>query len=152
VVKDFKEFIMRGNVVDMAVGIIIGVAFGAVVKALVDDVIMPPIGLILGNVDFSNLFITLKAGKVAAPYASLAAAKAAGAVTLNYGVFINTIVSFLIVSFAVFLLVRVVNQLRREEAPPAPPDTKACPYCLSLIPVNATRCPHCTSELAVGAT
>jgi large conductance mechanosensitive channel len=145
--KDFKEFIMRGNVVDMAVGIIIGVAFGAVVKALVDDVIMPPIGLILGNVDFSNLFLTLKTGKIAAPYASLAAAKAAGAVTLNYGVFINTIVSFLIVSFAVFLLVRVVNRLRREEVTPPPPDTKACPFCLSEIAVKATRCPHCTSEL-----
>jgi large conductance mechanosensitive channel len=146
--KDFKEFAMRGNVVDMAVGIIIGAAFGAVIKSLVADVIMPPIGLLLGNVDFSNLFITLKAGKVAGPYLSLAAAQAAGAVTLNLGLFINTIVSFVIVAFAVFLLVRGINQLRREqEAPPAAPTTKECPYCLSEIPLKATRCPHCTSEL-----
>jgi large conductance mechanosensitive channel len=146
--KDFKEFVMRGNVVDMAVGIIIGVAFGAVVKSLVADVIMPPIGLLLGNVDFSNLFITLKAGKVAGPYISLAAARAAGAVTLNWGVFINTIVSFVIVAFSVFVLVRGINRLRREpEEPPAIPDTKACPYCLSEIPLKASRCPHCTSEL-----
>jgi large conductance mechanosensitive channel len=146
--KDFKEFVMRGNVVDMAVGIVIGVAFGAVIKSLVADVIMPPIGLLLGNVDFSNLFITLKAGKVAGPYVSLAAAQAAGAVTLNLGLFINTIVSFVIVAFAVFLLVRGINQLRREqEAPPAAPTTKECPYCLSEIPLKASRCPHCTSEL-----
>ncbi len=148
--KDFKEFVMRGNVVDMAVGIIIGVAFGAVVKSLVDDVIMPPIGLLLGNVNFSNLFITLKAGKVAGPYVSLAAAKSAGAVTLNYGVFINTIVSFVILAFSVFILVRMINRLRRElEKPPAPttPDTRPCPYCLSEIPLKASRCPHCTSEL-----
>jgi large conductance mechanosensitive channel len=148
VLKDFKEFVMRGSVVDMAVGIIIGAAFGAVIKSLVADVIMPPIGLLLGNVDFSNLFVTLKAGKVAGPYVSLAAAQAAGAVTLNLGLFINTIVSFVIVAFAVFLLVRGVNQLRREqEAPPAVPTTKECPYCLSEIPLQASRCPHCTSEL-----
>jgi large conductance mechanosensitive channel len=147
--KDFKEFAMRGNVVDMAVGIVIGVAFGAVIKSLVADVLMPPIGLLLGNVDFSNLFITLKAGKVAGPYVSLAAAQAAGAVTLNLGVFINTIISFIIVAFAVFLLVRGINQLRREqEAPPAAPATRECPYCLVEIPLKATRCPHCTSELA----
>jgi large conductance mechanosensitive channel len=146
--KDFKEFAMRGNVVDMAVGIVIGAAFGTVIKSLVADVIMPPIGLLLGNVDFSNLFITLKAGKVAGPYLSLAAAQAAGAVTLNLGLFINTIVSFVIVAFAVFLLVRGINQLRREqEAPPAAPTTKECPYCLSEIPLKASRCPHCTSEL-----
>ena len=146
--KDFKEFAMRGNVVDMAVGIVIGAAFGTVIKSLVADVIMPPIGLLLGNVDFSNLFITLKAGKVAGPYISLAAAQAAGAVTLNLGLFINTIVSFVIVAFAVFLLVRGINQLRREqEAPPAAPTTKECPYCLSEIPLKASRCPHCTSEL-----
>ena len=146
--KDFKEFAMRGNVVDMAVGIVIGAAFGAVIKSLVADVIMPPIGLLLGNVDFSNLFITLKAGKVAGPYVSLAAAQAAGAVTLNLGLFINTIVSFVIVAFAVFLLVRGINQLRREqEAPPAAPTTRECPYCLSEIPLKASRCPHCTSEL-----
>jgi large conductance mechanosensitive channel len=146
--KDFKEFVMRGNVVDMAVGIIIGVAFGAVVKSLVADVIMPPIGLLLGNVDFSNLFITLKAGKVAGPYLSLASAKSAGAVTLNFGVFINTVVSFVIVAFSVFILVRGINRMRREkEEPPPIPDTKACPYCLSEIPLKASRCPHCTSEL-----
>jgi large conductance mechanosensitive channel len=146
--KDFKEFVMRGNVVDMAVGVIIGVAFGAVVKSLVDVVIMPPIGLLLGNVDFSSLFITLKAGKVAGPYLSLASAKSAGAVTLNYGVFINTIVSFIIVAFSVFILVRWVNRLQRKpEEPAAVSDTRVCPYCLSEIPLKASRCPHCTSEL-----
>ena len=145
--KEFKEFAMRGNAVDMAVGIIIGVAFGAVVKSLVADVITPPIGLLLGNVDFTNLFITLKVGKVAGPYASLAAAKAAGAVTLNIGLFINAIISFVIVAFAVFLLIKGLNRLQREkEAPPA--TTKTCPYCASEIPLAATRCPHCTSELS----
>jgi large conductance mechanosensitive channel len=145
--KEFKEFAMRGNVVDMAVGIIIGVAFGAVVKSLVADVITPPIGLLVGNVDFTNLFITIKAGKVAGPYASLAAAKAAGAVTLNIGLFINSLISFIIVAFAVFLLIKGLNRLQREkEAPPA--TTKTCPYCASEIPLAATRCPHCTSELS----
>jgi large conductance mechanosensitive channel len=147
--KDFKEFAMRGNVVDMAVGIIIGAAFGTVVKSLVADIIMPPIGLLLGNVDFTNLFITLKAGKVVGPYASLAAAQAAGAVTLNIGVFINTIISFLIVAYAVFLIIRGMNRLQRgQEAPPAAA-TKECPHCASEIPLKATRCPHCTSELGV---
>lgn len=146
--KDFKEFAMRGNVLDMAVGIIIGAAFGTIVNSLVQDVIMPPIGLLLGNVDFSNLFVVLKEGKVAGPYASLAAAKSAGAVTINAGVFINTIISFVIVAFAVFLLVRAVNQLKRQEqAPPPVPTTKECPYCYSSIPIKATRCPQCTSEL-----
>ena len=147
--KEFKEFAMRGNVVDMAVGIIIGAAFGTIITSLVADVLMPPIGLLLGNIDFANLFIVLKEGaKAAAPYASLAAAKAAGAVTINYGFFINTVISFLIVAFAVFLLVRSVNKLKRqEEAPPAVPTTKECPHCVSTIPVKATRCPHCTSEL-----
>lgn len=146
--KDFKEFVMRGNVVDMAVGIIIGAAFGTIVNSLVSDVIMPPIGLILGNVDFASLFIVLKDGKVAGPYESLAAAKAAGAVTVNYGLFMNTIINFLIVVFAVFLLVRNINKLRREkEAPPAMPTTKECPYCLSVVSIKATRCAHCTSEL-----
>jgi large conductance mechanosensitive channel len=150
--KEFKEFVMRGNVVDMAVGIIIGAAFGTVVKSLVADVIMPPIGLLLGNVDFANLFLMLQAGKVAGPYASLAAAQAAGAVTLNLGMFINTIVSFVIVAFAVYLVVRGVNRLRREqEAPAAAPSTRECPYCLSEISLMATRCPHCTSELGAAS-
>jgi large conductance mechanosensitive channel len=147
--KDFKEFVVRGNVVDMAVGIVIGAAFGAIVKSFVDDVLMPPIGLLLGNVDFTSLFITLKEGaKAAGPYASLAAAKAAGAVTLNLGIFINTVISFLIIAFAVFLVIKSLNRMKREEAaPPAPPATKECPYCLSAIPLKASRCPHCTSEL-----
>lgn len=146
--KDFKEFAMRGNVLDMAVGIIIGAAFGTIVNSLVQDMIMPPIGLLLGNVDFSNLFVVLKEGKVAGPYASLAAAKSAGAVTINIGVFINTIISFLIVAFSVFLLIRAVNQLKRQEqAPPPPQTTKECGYCFSTIPIKATRCPQCTSEL-----
>jgi len=146
--KEFKEFAMKGNVLDMAVGIIIGAAFGTIVNSLVQDVIMPPIGLLLGNVDFSNIFVVLKEGKVAGPYASMAAAKSAGAVTINFGVFVNTIISFLIVAFAVFLLVRTVNRLRRqEEAPPAVPTTKECTYCFSSIPIKATRCPQCTSEL-----
>jgi len=146
--KEFKEFAMRGNVVDMAVGIIIGAAFGTIVKSLVTDVIMPPIGLLLGNVDFSNLFLVLKDGATAGPYASLNDAQAAGAVSLNYGVFINTIISFLIVAFAVFLLIRGINKLKRkEEAPPPEPTTKDCPYCFSRISIKATRCPQCTSEL-----
>jgi large conductance mechanosensitive channel len=146
--KEFKEFAMRGNVVDMAVGIIIGAAFGTIVKSLVADVIMPPIGLLLGNVDFSNLFVVLKEGATAGPFASLAEAQKAGAVTLNYGVFINTIISFLIVAFAVFLLVRGMNKMKREEeAPPAEPTTKECPYCLSTIPIMAKRCAFCTSEV-----
>ncbi len=147
--KEFKEFAMRGNVVDMAVGIVIGAAFGTIVKSLVADVLMPPIGLALGNVDFANLFIILKHGaEVAGPYASLADAQAAGAVSLNYGTFINTIISFIIVAFAVFMLIRSINRLRRkEEAPPPEPTTKECPHCFSTIPIKATRCPMCTSEL-----
>ena len=146
--KEFKEFAMRGNVVDMAVGIVIGAAFGVIVKSLVSDVIMPPIGLLLGNVDFENLFAVLKQGATAGPYASLADAKAAGAVSMNYGVFINTIISFAIVAFAVFLMIRQINKLKRkEEAPPPEPTTKECPYCFSTIPIKATRCGHCTSEL-----
>jgi large conductance mechanosensitive channel len=146
--KEFKEFVLRGNVMDMAVGIIIGAAFGTIVASLVSDIIMPPIGLLLGGVDFSNLFILLKAGSPAAPYASLADAQAAGAVTINYGVFINAVVSFLIVAFVIFLLIRSINRLRwEEEAPPAEPTTKECPFCLSTIPIKATRCAHCTSEL-----
>ncbi len=146
--KEFKEFAMKGSMVDMAVGIIIGAAFGTIISSLVADIIMPPIGLLLGNVDFANLFALLKEGKVPGPYGSLAIAKAAGAVTLNYGVFINTIVSFLIIAFSVFLIVRNINKLRRqEEASPAVPTTKECPYCLSVIPVKAVKCGHCTSEL-----
>ena len=145
--KEFKAFIMRGNVLDLAVGIIIGAAFGSIVKSFVDDVIMPPIGLALGNVDFADLFVLLKEGpKAAAPYASLADAQAAGAVTINYGMFINNIVTFLIVAFAVFLVVRIANRLRPPEAAAAP-NTKDCPYCRMAIPVAATRCPQCTSEL-----
>jgi large conductance mechanosensitive channel len=146
--KEFREFAMRGNVVDMAVGIIVGAAFGTIVNSLVADVIMPPIGLLLGNVDFSNLFVVLKEGKVAAPYASLAAAKAAGAVSLNIGLFLNTIINFIILAFAVFLVIRSINQIRRKEEAPSPvPTTKDCPHCFTAIPIKATRCPHCTSEL-----
>jgi large conductance mechanosensitive channel len=147
--KEFKEFAMRGNVVDMAVGIIIGAAFGTIINSLVADVIMPPIGLLLGNIDFSNLFVVLKEGaKVPPPYESLTAAKAAGATSINYGVFINTIITFLIVAFAVFLLIRTVNRLKRqEETLPGIPTTKECSYCFSTIPVKAMRCPHCTSDL-----
>lgn len=146
--KEFKEFAMRGNVVDMAVGIVIGAAFGTIVNSLVQDVIMPPIGVLLGNIDFSNFFAVLKEGKVAGPYPSVAAAKAAGAVTMNYGVFINTVITFVIVAFAVFLLVKTINKMKRqEEAAPAAPTTKECTYCFSAIPIKATRCPNCTSEL-----
>ena len=143
--KEFKEFAMRGNVVDLAVGIIIGGAFGTIVKSLVDDVIMPPIGLALGNVDFSDLFVMLKEGTKTPPYSTLAEAQAAGAVTVNYGLFVNSVITFLIVAFAVFLLVRTINRLK---APPAPArTTKDCPFCRMPIPVGATRCPECTSEL-----
>ncbi len=145
--KEFKEFAMRGNVVDMAVGIIIGAAFGSIVSSLVADVIMPPIGMLLGNVDFSNLFAVLKEGAAAGPYASLAAAKAAGAVTINYGVFINAIINFLIVALAIFFLIRGLNRLKRKEEAPAEVTTKECPQCLSTIPLKASRCPHCTSQL-----
>lgn len=143
--KEFKEFALRGNVVDMAVGIIIGAAFGTIIASLVSEVLMPPIGLLLGNMDFSNLFLVLKEGKAAGPYATVAAAKAAGAVTLNYGLFVNTVVNFLIVAFAIFFLIRGMNALKKKEA--AQPTTKECPHCLSAIPVKATRCGHCTSEL-----
>jgi len=142
--KEFKEFAMRGNVLDMAIGIIIGAAFGKIVTSLVSDVIMPPIGLLLGKLDFSNLYFNLSGQ----PYASLAAAKAAGASTINYGLFINTVIDFIIVAFVIFLLIRQVNKLRRQpEVAAAVPTTKECPYCLSVIPIKAVRCPHCTSEL-----
>jgi large conductance mechanosensitive channel len=146
--KEFKEFAMRGNVLDMAIGIVIGAAFGAIVSSFVADVIMPPIGLLLGDIDFSNLFVILKEGKVPGPHESLAAAKEAGAVTINYGLFLNTIISFLIVAFAIFLVVKNVNRMKREQqAPPAAPTTKECPFCLSTIPIKAVKCAHCTAEL-----
>lgn len=146
--KEFKEFAVKGSVVDMAVGIIIGAAFGTIVKSLVADVIMPPIGLALGNVDFANLFVVLKQGSPAGPYPSLAEAQAAGAVSVNYGSFINTIIAFIIIAFCVFLLIRNINKMKREaEEPPAEPTTKECPYCFSTIPIPATRCGFCTSDL-----
>ena len=140
--KEFKEFAMRGNVLDMAVGIIIGAAFGKIITSFVGDILMPPLGLLLGKVDFSNLFISLSG-----QYPSLVAAKAAGAPTVNYGVFLNTVLDFLIVAFAIFLLIRQVNRFMPKPAPAAPPATKDCPYCLSAVPAKATRCLHCTSDL-----
>lgn len=150
--KEFKEFALRGNVIDMAVGIIIGAAFGTIISSLVNDVIMPPIGLLLGDVDFADLFVLLKEGDPVSPYATLVDAQAAGAVTLNYGVFINAVVSFLIVAFVIFMLVRTVNRLRREEeeAAPAEPTTQECPYCKSTIPLGAVRCAYCTAHLPLG--
>ena len=147
--KEFKEFAVKGNMIDMAVGIIIGAAFGTIIKSLVADVIMPPIGLMLGNVDFSNLYIVLKEGaKVAAPYASLADANAAGAVTLRYGQFLNTIISFLIIAFSVFMLIKRVNSMKKEVVvAPAEPTTKDCGKCFSTISIKATRCPNCTTEM-----
>ena len=146
--KEFKEFAMRGNVVDMAVGIIIGAAFGSIVKSLVADIIMPPIGLLLGNVDFSNLFAVIKQGTVAGTFATVAEAQKAGAVTINYGMFINTVISFLIVAFAVFLLVKGINSLKRqEEAPPEEPTTKECPHCFSEISIKANRCAFCAADI-----
>ena len=142
--REFKEFAMRGNVLDMAIGIIIGAAFGKIITSAVSDILMPPIGLLLGRLDFSSLFINLS-GK---PYASLAEAKAAGAATVNYGVFINTVVDFLIVAFAIFLLIRQVNRMkRRQEAPPPAATTRECPLCLSTIPLKAKRCAHCIADL-----
>ena len=144
--KEFKEFAMKGNVLDMAVGIIIGAAFGVIITSLVNDVIMPPIGLLLGNVDFANIFAVLKEGKTPGPYASVAAAKAAGAVTMNIGLFINTVINFVIVAFAIFMLIKSFNRLKKQqEAPPA--STKECNFCFTTIPIKATRCPSCTSEL-----
>jgi large conductance mechanosensitive channel len=143
-ISEFKEFAMKGNVLDMAIGIILGAAFGTVINSLVKDVIMPPIGLLLGKEDFANLFISLNG----VHYATLAAAQAAGAPTINYGTFINTVISFLIVAFVIFLLVRKVNALRSKPAPSAP-NTKDCPYCKENISLTAMRCPHCTSDLKV---
>ena len=141
--KEFKEFAMRGNVLDMAVGIIIGAAFGGIVTSFVGDVMMPPIGRLLGHVDFANLFINLSDNH----YDTLAAAKAAGAATMNYGVFLNAVINFLIVAFAVFLLVRSVNRFTAKPAPAAAPTTRDCPYCLTAVPLKASKCGHCTSEL-----
>jgi len=145
--QEFKKFALRGNVMDMAVGIIIGASFGTIVKSLVDDVIMPPIGFLLGKVDFANLFILLQAGNTAGPYGSVADAKAAGAVTINYGLFINSVISFFIVAFVVFLMVRTMNRLKKAEDKKLEPDAKECPYCLSKVPLRASRCLHCTSQL-----
>ena len=147
--KEFKEFAMKGNVLDMAIGIILGVAFGKIVTSLVEDLLMPPIGLLLGKVDFTNLYLNLSDKS----YETLAAAKAAGAATLNYGIFLNSIINFLIVAFGIFLLVRQVNRMKRqpEPAPAAAPTTKECPYCLSMIAIKASRCPHCTSDLVKSA-
>jgi len=142
--KEFREFAMRGSMLDMAIGIVLGAAFGTIVSSLVNDILMPPIGLALGGVDFSNLFITLSGGE----YLSLVEAQEAGAATINYGLFINAIISFVIVAFALFLLVRQINRMKREE--PKPADTKECPYCLSTIPIKATRCSQCTSEVTAG--
>ncbi|MBK9471509.1 MAG: large-conductance mechanosensitive channel protein MscL [bacterium] len=147
--KEFRDFAMKGNVVDMAVGIIIGAAFGTIVASLVADIIMPPIGMLLGGVDFTNIFVALKEGSTAGPYPTLAAAQAAGAVTMNVGMFLNKVFSFMIVAFSVFMLVKAMNKAKRAEPAPAPaaPTTKECPFCLSSIPLKATRCAHCASDL-----
>lgn len=150
--KEFREFAVKGNVVDMAVGIIIGGAFGTIVRSLVDDVIMPPVGLLLRGVDFKDLFLVLRAGDPGPPYVTIADAQASGAVTLNYGQFINNVIAFLIVAFAVFILIKAINRLRRQEqvAPKSPTD-KACPFCATTIPIQARRCPNCTSALDAAA-
>ena len=148
--KDFKEFAMRGNVVDMAVGLVIGAAFATIVKSLVADVLMPPVGLMLGGVDFANLFAIIRDGSTAGPFSTLAAAQSSGAVTINYGVFLNTIISFIIIAAAIFMVVNTLNKMKREEqAAPAEPTEKDCSHCFTMIPIKATRCPHCTSELTV---
>jgi large conductance mechanosensitive channel len=144
---DFRKFVMRGNVVDLAVGVIIGAAFGAIVTSLVSDLVMPPIGLAVGDVDFSDLFVVLRQGTPPPPYPTLEAAKAAGAVTLNYGAFITVIINFLIVAAAIFLVIRAVERLHRKEAAAPPPSMKECPFCFSQVPLRATRCPACTSQL-----
>lgn len=141
--KEFKNFVMRGNVVDLAIGIIIGVAFSAIVNSLVNDIIMPPIGLALGRVDFLNLFVVLRGGSTSGPYLSLAAAKQAGAVTLNYGAFINTIITFLIIAVVLFFIIKAMNSFKKKEAA----TTKQCSYCFTTINIKATRCPNCTSDL-----
>ncbi|MFH1038117.1 MAG: large-conductance mechanosensitive channel protein MscL [PVC group bacterium] len=146
--KEFKEFAMRGNVVDMAVGIIVGGAFGTIVKSLVSDILMPPIGLLLGGIDFSNFFVVLKYGVPPGPYPALADARTAGAVTINYGVFVDNIISFLIVAIAVFMLIKGLNKLQREvDEAATEPTTRQCPFCVSTISIQAIRCPYCTSDL-----
>jgi len=145
--KQFKEFALRGNVVDMAVGIIIGGAFGKLVNTLVTDVMMPPLGFLTGGVDFADLYFLLSEGSTPGPYAALEQAQAAGAVTINYGLFVNAMISFTIMAFAVYLLVRGINSMRKKEDATPPPSTKPCPFCLSPVPLKATRCPACTSEL-----
>ena len=145
--KEFKKFALRGNVMDMAVGIIIGAAFSTIVNSLVNDVLMPPLGWLLGGVDFENFYLTIKTGLPAGPYPSLSDAQAAGAVTVNYGLFINAIISFLIVALAMFFMIRAINRLQEEE-PETAPTEKDCPFCFTSIPVQATRCPHCTSQLS----
>ncbi|NMC47620.1 MAG: large-conductance mechanosensitive channel protein MscL [Chloroflexi bacterium] len=142
-IKEFKEFIQRGNVIDLAVGVIMGSAFGKIISSLVTDIIMPPIGLLLGKVDFSNLFITLSGDQ----FKTLQDAQAAGSVTINYGVFLNILIEFIIIAFALFLVIRQINKLNKPKATPAPATTKACPFCDTQIPIKATRCPHCTSKL-----
>jgi large conductance mechanosensitive channel len=151
VIKEFKQFIARGNVIDLAVGIILGASFGAITKSLVDDVLMPPLGLLLGGMDFSNFFSVLKEGTAPGPYLTVAAAKASGAVILTYGLFLQTVVNFLIIAFAVFLLVKAVNRLKRSTSEPqaaaAAPATRDCPYCTMAIPLRARRCPQCTADI-----
>lgn len=148
--KEFREFAIKGNVVDMAVGIMVGGAFATVVKSLVEDVVMPPISAAMGGLDYSQRFIVLEPGeKVAPPYASLEAAQEAGAVTLRYGVFVNNVITFIVVALALFFLVRWINRLRRPDTPPAE-TTRPCPYCMSHVDVAATRCAHCTSEIEPG--
>ena len=140
--SEFKEFAMKGSVIDLAVGVVIGGAFGKIVSSMVDDVLMPPLGKLMGNMDFSNLYVSLSGQH----YDSLAAAKAAGAATINYGLFINSVINFVIVAFAIFMVVRGINKLRRQP-PPATPTTRGCPYCLTMMPLQATRCPACTSQV-----
>ena len=148
--KEFKEFAVKGNALDMAVGVVVGSAFGAIVNSLVTDILMPPLKLLLGKTDFSNLFLILKKGTVEGPFSTLAEAQKAGAVTFSYGLFLNRVISFLIVAFALFLILKVINRLRKPEEPVLPPPVtteKSCPFCLSTIPLKARRCPHCTSTL-----
>jgi len=147
--KEFRKFALRGNVIDMAVGIIIGAAFTSIVNSLVNDILMPPLGWLLGGIDFENFYLTLKTGTPVGPYSSLADAQAAGAVTINYGIFINALISFMLVALAMFILIRAINRLQTEKnsKKPAEPTTKECPFCFTSIPLQATRCPNCTSAL-----